>query len=312
MGIHSKDLLSIADLSAKDIHQILNTASAFKEVLKRPIRKVPTLRGKTVINFFVEASTRTRTSFELAAKYLSADVVNMSASSSSLVKGETLVDTAQTLQAMNPRVLIIRHSSVGAAHLMATSMQCSVINAGDGPREHPTQALLDLYTIREAKGSIQGLHVAIVGDVLHSRVARSNLLALQKMGAKVTLVGPKTLIPPHIEGSGVQVCHSLLEVVPTADIIMALRIQWERIKENLLPSIREYSENYSITPAVLKKAKKKALIMHPGPINRGVEIAPEIADGPRSLITHQVENGLVIRMALLFLLCGGRSGELAH
>jgi aspartate carbamoyltransferase catalytic subunit len=312
MGLDRKDLLAIADLSAAEIQTILETADAFKEVMQRPIRKVPTLRGKTVINFFVEASTRTRTSFELAAKYLSADVVNMSASSSSLVKGETLVDTALTLQALNPRVLIIRHSASGAAHLMARTMDCSVINAGDGQHEHPTQALLDMFTIREAKGKLKGLHVAIVGDILHSRVARSNLLGLIKMGAKVTLVAPKTLIPPHIEAHGAQVSYNLKEVVPDADIIMALRIQWERIQENLLPSIREYSANFCINSAVMKLAKKDALVMHPGPMNRGVEISPEVADGARSLVTQQVRNGLIVRMALLFLLCGGRQGELEN
>lgn len=312
MAINRKDLLGIADLSADEISEILSTADAFKEVMQRPIRKVPTLRGKTVINFFVEASTRTRTSFELAAKYLSADVVNMSASSSSLVKGETLVDTALTLQALNPRVLIIRHNAPGSAHLMASTMQCSIVNAGDGQREHPTQALLDLFTMREATGRIEGLNVAIVGDILHSRVARSNILALTKMGAKVTLVGPKTLIPPFIEAYGVKVSHDLADVVPQADIIMALRIQWERIQENLLPSIREYSTRFCLNEKTLKHAKKTVKIMHPGPMNRGVEISPAVADGPRSLITDQVRNGLIVRMAILFLLSGGHHGELEN
>lgn len=312
MGLDRKDLLGIADLSVAEIDQILKAADAFQEIMGRSIRKVPTLRGKTVVNFFVEASTRTRTSFELAAKYLSADVVNMSPSSSSLSKGETLVDTAMTLQALDPHILIIRHTASGAAHLMARSMNCSVINAGDGQHEHPTQALLDLFTIRQAKGQVRGLHVAIVGDILHSRVARSNLLALTKMGAKVTLVGPKTLIPPHIEAHGAQIAYDINDVIPSADIIMALRIQWERIQENLLPSIREYSARYCLTEALLKRAKADVLIMHPGPINRGVEISPEVADGKRSLITHQVRNGLIVRMALLFLLCGGKQGELEN
>jgi aspartate carbamoyltransferase catalytic subunit len=308
----SKDLLGITDLDSTDIQRVLETADAFKEILNRPIRKVPPLRGKTVINFFVEASTRTRTSFELAAKYLSADTVNMAASSSALTKGETLVDTALTLQAMDPRVLIIRHSAIGAAHVMAKHMKCSVINAGDGSREHPTQALLDLYTMRERIETFKGLKVAIVGDIVHSRVARSNILALKKMGAEVILVGPKTLIPPHIEKMGVSVSYSLDEVIGEVDIVMVLRIQWERIKENLLPSIREYANHFCLTSDRLKRAKKNTWIMHPGPMNRGVEISPEVADGDRSLVTDQVRNGLVVRMALLFLLCGGNQSELAN
>ena len=312
MSLDRKDLLSIADLEPREIEQILTTAGAIHEVLQRPIRKVPALRGKTVVNLFVESSTRTRTSFELAAKYLSADVVNMSASGSSLVKGETLVDTAKTLEALNPRVLVMRHSSVGAAHLMASTMDCSVINAGDGAHEHPTQALIDVFTLQRALGELKDRHVVIMGDILHSRVARSNILALTKLGVRVTLVGPKTLIPPMIENYGVEVSYHPREVIGNADAIMGLRIQWERIKEHLLPSIREYTQRFCINADMLKHAKKDVWVMHPGPINRGVEIAPDIADGPRSLIAEQVRNGLAIRMALMFLLCGGKKGELAN
>ena len=300
-----KDILGIQELSVAEIELILETAESFKEVSTREIKKVPTLRGKTVINLFFEASTRTRTSFEIAAKRLSADTINISASSSSVVKGETLIDTAKNLEAMNPDCIIVRHSAAGAPHLLARLMHVPVINAGDGAHEHPTQALLDLFTVREKKGRLAGLKVAIVGDILHSRVARSNIYGFTKMGAEVLLSGPRTMMPAEVERMGVR-WHALLsEVIPQADVIMMLRIQLERQGGGFFPTLREYSRFFGLNLEVLKAAKPEVLIMHPGPINRGVEISPEVADGPFSVILDQVTNGVAVRMALLYLLVGG-------
>lgn len=301
-----KDLLGIQDLQREEISTILDTAESFKEILTRPIKKVPTLRGKTVINFFHEPSTRTRISFEIAAKRLSADTINISPSTSSLIKGESLKDMAKTLEAMNPDIIVIRHSAPGAPHLLAQVAKFSVINAGDGAHEHPTQALVDLLTIKEHKGKIKGLQIAIVGDILHSRVAMSNIFAFGKMGAKVRLIGPPTLIPPFIEQLDVSVEPSMEKGIRDCDVIMLLRIQLERQKKVFFPSIREYSRLYGLTPDKLIKAQEGVLIMHPGPINRGVEIDPRVADAPFSLILDQVTNGIAIRMALLYLILGGK------
>jgi aspartate carbamoyltransferase catalytic subunit len=300
-----KDILGIQELSVAEVELILETAESFKEVSTREIKKVPTLRGKTVINLFFEASTRTRTSFEIAAKRLSADTINISASSSSVVKGETLIDTAKNLEAMNPDCIIIRHSASGAPHLLARLMRVPVINAGDGAHEHPTQALLDLFTVREKKGRLAGLKVAIVGDILHSRVARSNIYGFTKMGAEVDLVGPQTMMPAEVERMGVRWHTRLSEVIPQADVIMMLRIQLERQGGGFFPTLREYSRFFGMNLEVLKAAKPEVLIMHPGPMNRGVEISPEVADGPFSVILDQVTNGVAVRMALLYLLVGG-------
>ena len=300
-----KDILGIQELSVAEVELILETAESFKEVSTREIKKVPTLRGKTVINLFFEASTRTRTSFEIAAKRLSADTINISASSSSVVKGETLIDTAKNLEAMNPDCIIIRHSASGAPHLLARLMRVPVINAGDGAHEHPTQALLDLFTVREKKGRVAGLKVAIVGDILHSRVARSNIYGFTKMGAEVDLVGPQTMMPAEVERMGVRWHTRLSEVIPQADVIMMLRIQLERQGGGFFPTLREYSRFFGLNLEVLKAAKPVVLIMHPGPMNRGVEISPEVADGPFSVILDQVTNGVAVRMALLYLLVGG-------
>jgi len=300
-----KDILGIQEMSVAEIGLILETAESFKEVSTREIKKVPTLRGKTVINLFFEASTRTRTSFEIAAKRLSADTINISASSSSVVKGETLIDTAKNLEAMNPDCIIIRHSASGAPHLLARLMRVPVINAGDGAHEHPTQALLDLFTVREKKGRLAGLKVAIVGDILHSRVARSNIYGFTKMGAEILLAGPRTMMPAEVERMGVRWHTRLSEVIPEADVIMMLRIQLERQGGGFFPTLREYSRFFGLNLEVLKAAKPEVLIMHPGPINRGVEISPEVADGPFSVILDQVTNGVAVRMALLYLLVGG-------
>ncbi len=304
-GLARKDLLGIREMSVSEIELILDTAESFKEISTREIKKVPTLRGKTVINLFFEASTRTRTSFEIAAKRLSADAVNISTSSSSVVKGETLIDTAKNLEAMNPDCIVIRHSASGAPHLLARLVRVPVINAGDGANEHPTQALLDLYTIREKKGGLAGLKVAIVGDILHSRVARSNIYGFTKMGAEVHLAGPQTMKPAEVESLGVQWHNNLREVIPEMDVIMMLRIQMERQGGGFFPTLREYSRFFGLNLEVLKKAKPGVLIMHPGPMNRGVEISPEVADGPFSVILDQVTNGVAVRMALLYLLVGG-------
>jgi aspartate carbamoyltransferase catalytic subunit len=305
MQFERKDILDIESLSADEITFILDTADRMKEISTRPVKKVPTLRGKTVVLFFYEPSTRTRSSFEIAAKRLSADSISISSSSSSMVKGETLSDTARNLEAMNPDVIILRHYSAGAPHMLARLLKTSVINAGDGMHEHPTQALLDLMTIREKKGSIKGLRVAIIGDISHSRVARSGILGFTKMGAEVVLGGPYTMIPAGIEAFGVTVAGNSDEAVRGADVIMMLRIQKERQQSFLYPSDREYSRIFGLNPERLKKAKKDVLIMHPGPINRGVEISSEVADGPYSIILDQVTNGVSVRMALLFLVAGG-------
>ncbi|HSP44805.1 MAG TPA: aspartate carbamoyltransferase catalytic subunit [Chthoniobacterales bacterium] len=299
-----KDLLGIRELSAEEIVFLLDTADAFKEVGTREIKKVPALRGKTLVNFFVEPSTRTRTSFELAAIRLSADVINISASSSSLIKGETLKDTAKILEAYHADLIVLRHSSSGAPQFLAERLRSSIINAGDGAHEHPTQALLDLYTIRSHKGSIAGLHVAIIGDILFSRVARSNIFGLLKLGARVTLVGPSTLVPREFEKLGVTVSHKLDEVLESADVVNLLRIQHERQRKEYFPGIGEYVRLFGLTKARGKRLKPDCLIMHPGPINRGVEIDSELADGAQSVILEQVTNGLAVRMAVLYL-CGG-------
>jgi aspartate carbamoyltransferase catalytic subunit len=306
MKLSKKDLLGIRDLAVDEINLILETAESFIEVSTRDIKKVPTLRGKTVINLFLEASTRTRTSFEIAGKRLSADTINISSTTSSIVKGETLIDTARNLEAMNPDVIVIRHSAAGAPQILARIMKQSIINAGDGAHEHPTQALLDLMTIRTKKGKVSGLKVAIVGDIAHSRVARSNIYGLTKMGAHVTVAGPATMMPRYIDRMGVNVCCRLEEAIRDADIIMMLRIQTERQEENLFPSLREYANYFCLNGENIRLAKDDVLVMHPGPINRGVEIAPEIADGPYSVILDQVTNGVAVRMALLYLLTGGK------
>ena len=299
-----KDLLGIRELSAEEITFLLDTADAFKEVGTREIKKVPALRGKTLVNFFVEPSTRTRTSFEIAAIRLSADVINISATSSSLTKGETLKDTAKILEANHADIIVLRHSSSGAPQFLAERLDSSIINAGDGAHEHPTQALLDLYTIRERKGTAAGLHVVIVGDILFSRVARSNIFGLLKLGARVTLVGPSTLVPREFEKLGVAVSHDIDDILPTADVVNLLRIQHERQRKEYFPGIGEYIRLFGLTKARAKLLKPDCLIMHPGPINRGVEIDSELADGAQSVILDQVTNGLAIRMAVLYL-CGG-------
>jgi aspartate carbamoyltransferase catalytic subunit len=305
MPLSRHHLTGMKGLTREEIETILTTAESLKEISFRDIKKVPTLRGKTVVNFFHEPSTRTRTSFEIAAKRLSADTVSLSAGTSSLVKGETLIDTAKNLEAMAPDVIVIRHSMAGAPHLLSRSVKASIINAGDGMHEHPTQALLDLMTIREKKGTLQGLRVAIIGDIAHSRVARSNIIGLKTMGAQVMVAGPPTMIPPHIEAFGVEVSYQLEEIIPRADVIMMLRVQLERQQQLLFPSLREYSRFFGLHPGNMKKAKKDVIIMHPGPVNRGVELHPDLADGPFSVILDQVTNGVAVRMALLYLLLGG-------
>ncbi len=304
MGFKRKDLLGMEDLSKEEILFILKTAESFRAVLERPIRKVPTLRGKTVVNLFFEPSTRTRMSFELAEKRLNADVLNFSTSDSSVIKGETLLDTARNILAMKVDCLVLRHPSPGAPHLLAKKIPVSVINAGDGAHEHPTQALLDLYTIREKKGGVEGLKIAIIGDIAHSRVARSNIWALQKLGAEVRVCAPPTLIPPLVEKMGVRVFYSQEDALKEVDIIMMFRIQKERQNTGLLPSLAEYIELFSLTEERLSLAKPDALIMHPGPVNRGVELPAKLADGKRSLILNQVTNGVAVRMAVLYLLLG--------
>ena len=306
MGWTRKDLLGIRELSADEITLILDTAVSMKEIASRDIKKVPALRGKTVINLFYEASTRTRTSFEIAGKWLSADVINISTSTSSVAKGESLKDTGLTLQAMHPDVVVIRHSVTGAPHMLAGLLKASIINAGDGAHEHPTQALLDLLTIRERRPTLAGLRVAIVGDIQHSRVARSNIFAMQTMGMRVRVCGPPTLLPRYVESLGVEKSLQIEEAIADADVVMMLRIQRERMGSGFFPTLREYSKLFGLNLERLKKARPDVLIMHPGPINRGVEIAPEVADGPYSLILDQVENGLAVRMALLYLMTGGQ------
>jgi aspartate carbamoyltransferase catalytic subunit len=303
-----KHLLSIRELDASEITLLIDTAASLEEIAGREIKKVPAMRGKTVVNLFYEASTRTRTSFEIAGKWLSADVVNFSASGSSVGKGESFVDTAKNIAAMSPDVVVVRHSSAGAAHLLARELSCSIVNAGDGAHEHPTQALLDLLTIREKKGHFDGLHVAIVGDVAHSRVARSNIHGMRKLGMSVTVAGPPTLIPPHAQELGVKVVHRLEDAIRDADVIMMLRLQQERMTSGLIPSLREYSRYWGLSRERLQAhARPDVLIMHPGPVNRGVELAPEVADGPYSVILDQVAKGVAVRMAVLLLLAGSKA-----
>ncbi len=306
MEFRHKDLLGIAQLSAEEIRLILDTAKNLKEISERPIKKAPPLRGKMMMTVFYEPSTRTRTSFEIAAKRLSADTQSLSVAASSAVKGETLADTAANLQAMQPDVLVIRHSASGAPHFLAKKLKrCGVINAGDGLHEHPTQALLDLLTIQEAKGRLDGLKVAIIGDIAHSRVARSDILALGKMGSEVTVAGPATMLPPYLADLGVRVTYSLEEAVSGADVIMMLRLQLERMGQGFISTLREYNRYFGLDLRHLQKAKQDVIIMHPGPLNRWVEISPEVADGPYSVILNQVTNGVAVRMAVLYLLIGG-------
>ena len=309
--LRGKDLLGIADMTAAEISLILDTAEAMKEVSARPIKKVPALRGKTVINLFYEPSTRTRTSFEVAEKRLSADTLNIAIAQSSVVKGETLIDTALNLEAMNPDIIVCRHGSSGANHLLARTCKAGVVNAGDGMHEHPTQALLDAFTIRERKKRLAGLKVAIVGDLLHSRVFRSNVYLLTKMGADVWACGPSTLTPTGIGNLGIHVTTRVEEAVEGADAVMMLRIQMERMQGGYFPSLREYFQVFGMTPERVALAKPDAIIMHPGPMNRGVEIASEVADGPASVILDQVANGVAVRMAVLYLLAGGGDNEAA-
>ena len=299
-----KDLLSLYDLEAREIEFILDTAEEFKKVSDRKVKKVPALRGKTVVNFFFEPSTRTRVSFELAEQRLSADIVNVTASTSSLTKGESLLDTVRNIEALNVDLLVMRHPVPGAANFVAERVGASVVNAGDGAHSHPTQALLDLFTIREKKGRIKGLKVAIVGDIMHSRVARSNVWGLLKLGAEVTLAGPSTLVPKEFESVGVRVCHNLEEAIADADVVNMLRIQRERQESGFFPSTGEYARFFGLNSQTERFLKKDALIMHPGPINRDVELSSELADGSRSVILEQVTNGLAVRMAVLFLVAG--------
>ena len=304
MALSSKDLLGIQGMTADEIKLILDTAATFKDVSERDIKKVPALRGKTVINLFYEASTRTRTSFELAAKRLSADVINISTSTSSVVKGETLLDTARNIEAMKCDMIIVRHYCSGAPEYLSKLLKSSVINAGDGSHEHPTQALLDLFTIREKLGRLEGLKVVIVGDISHSRVARSNIHALSRMGATVTVCGPPTMIPPGIERLGTQVFNDMDQAIENADVVMMLRLQLERQTAGLFPGVREYAKLYGLNRSRLERAAQHVLVMHPGPINRGVEISSEVADHA-SVILEQVTNGVAVRMAVMFLLSGG-------
>jgi aspartate carbamoyltransferase catalytic subunit len=305
-----KDLLGIDDLSADEIYRILDTAEAMREIGERPIKKVPTLRGKTVVNLFYEPSTRTRTSFEIAEKRLSADTLNIAVQASSVLKGETLADTAMNIEAMAPDMIVMRHSSSGACHLLSRICKSRIINAGDGLHEHPTQALLDAFTIRQHKPQLEGLKVAIVGDLLHSRVLRSNVQLLTKLGAHVFVSGPPTLVPKGIEQLGVTVA-GVDEAVQDADVVMMLRIQQERMQGAFFPSLREYFNLFGMTEARVRRAKPDVIIMHPGPMNRGVEIASEVADGPHSVILEQVANGVAVRMAVLYLLAGGVDHEAA-
>ena len=304
-----KDLLGIGDLTSDEIYRILDTTEAMREIGQRPIKKVPTLRGKTIVNMFYEPSTRTRTSFEIAEKRLSADTLSIAASTSSAQKGETLADTALNIEAMAPDMIVLRHASSGAGHLLSRLCKSRIINAGDGMHEHPTQALLDAFTIREHKKRLEGLKVTIVGDLLHSRVLRSNVLLLTTLGAEVWVCGPATLLPPGIERLGVHVSTDIDEAVADADVIMMLRIQHERMHGAFFPSTREYFNTFGMTRARLKHAKPDVIIMHPGPMNRGVEIASDVADGPYSVILEQVANGVAVRMAVLYLLAGGAEGD---
>ncbi|HEX9777750.1 MAG TPA: aspartate carbamoyltransferase catalytic subunit [Geopsychrobacteraceae bacterium] len=307
MDFQQKHILGIENLTAEEITFILDSAESFKEISTRSIKKVPTLRGKTIINLFFEASTRTRTSFEIAGKRLSADTVNISASGSSVVKGETLEDTARNIEAMRPDIIVMRHNASGACHYLAERLDCSVINAGDGMHEHPSQALLDAFTIRQHKGRIEGLTVAIVGDITHSRVVRSNIYCLNKLGARVRIAGPGTMLPPGIERLGCQVFSNLEDAIRDADCVMMLRIQRERQGASLIPSVREYARFFGLSEEKLRLAKADAIVMHPGPVNRGVEMASSVVDGPQNVILEQVENGVAVRMALLYLVSGGET-----
>ncbi len=303
--LRRKDILGLEEISAEEINLILETARSMREIMQRKIKKVPTLRGRSVLNLFYEPSTRTKASFELAQKYMSSDSVSVAGSSSSLVKGETLKDTVRNVEIMGIECVIMRHPVSGSSHYLARNVEASVINAGDGMHEHPTQGLLDMFTIWEKKGRLEKLKVAIVGDIRHSRVARSNLWGLQKMGAEVVVSGPPTLMPPDLDVFGVKHFHDLEEAVEGADVVMALRLQKERQESGLFPSLREYAELYGLTPQKISRAKEDFLIMHPGPMNRGIEISSELADGPRSVVLDQAASGVAVRMALLYLLLGG-------
>jgi aspartate carbamoyltransferase catalytic subunit len=304
-GFRGKHLLRIGDLTADEVLGLVNTAHRFVEVSEREIKKLPTLRGKTVVNLFFEPSTRTRTSFEIAGKRLSADVINITAQASSVVKGETFKDTVLNIASMKPDALVIRHSSPGTPLYASKIVGCPVINAGDGAHAHPTQALLDIMTITERGKSLENLNVSIIGDILHSRVARSNINAFKMFNANITLCGPKTLMPQNVESLGVRFTHDISEAVEGADVIMMLRIQSERMAQGLFPSLREYSAHFCLDSRVMKKARPDVIVMHPGPINRGIEISSEVADGPYSVILNQVTHGVAMRMAVLYLLCGG-------
>lgn len=306
MSWDRRHLLSIADLDPADVETLLDTAESFREVAERPIKKVPALRGRTLLGLFFESSTRTASSFEIAAKRLSADWVNFSTASSSMSKGESLLDTARNLEAMAPDILVVRHQHPGVPQLLAQRLRCSVVNAGDGAHEHPTQALLDAYTIRRAKGRLEGLTVAIIGDIEHSRVVRSNIKLLQKMGATVRLAGPRSMMPLAVEALGAEVFYETEAAIEDADVVMMLRVQLERQSRKLFPSVREYFEEFGLSRRRLEGAKDDVIILHPGPMNRGVEISSEVADGPYSLILDQVANGVAVRMAVLYLLLTGR------
>lgn len=304
-ALKRKDILGLEEMTPEEINLVLDTAASMKDVINRTIKKVPTLRGRAVLNLFYEPSTRTRTSFELAAKYMSADAVNITASTSSMQKGETLADTARNIQVMGVDLVVVRHQAAGAPHFLARRLETSVINAGDGAHEHPTQGLLDLLTIREKKGRVHGLKVAIVGDILHSRVARSDVWGLKKLGAEVVIAGPRTLLPPSPEALEVQATTRVEEALEGADVVIVLRLQLERQKSGYLPTIKEYARLYGINRERLSLARKDVLVMHPGPVNRGVELTSEVADGPNSAILDMVTNGVAVRMALLYLLLGG-------
>jgi aspartate carbamoyltransferase catalytic subunit len=308
-SLRSKDLLGIEPLTAEEITLILDTAEGFKEVNERQVKKVPALRGMLIVNLFMEASTRTRVSFEIAEKRLSADTLNFSASGSAVEKGETLIDTAENLMAMAPSMFVIRHKHPGSPKMLADRLPASIINAGDGAHEHPTQALLDAFTIRERLGRLSGVNISIIGDIAHSRVVRSNIHLLTKMGANVTLAGPPTLMPVEIEKMGVRVVHSLDAALEGADVIMMLRVQLERQGKLSFPSLREYYNTFGLTPERLRRAREDVIVMHPGPMNRGVEIASDVADGPYSVILDQVTNGVAVRMGVLYLLGGAHGGE---
>jgi len=304
-----RHVLGLSDFSPAEIEFVLDTARSMEEILTRDIKKVPALRGKTVMNLFFEPSTRTRTSFEIAGKRLSADVVNFSASTSSVSKGETLLDTARNINAMKPNIIVMRHPASGAPHFLARHLSCSIINAGDGMNEHPSQGLLDLYTIMKVKNKVQGLTIAIIGDIRHSRVARSDLHSFGKLGARIRLCGPPTLAPREMERSGVTVTWDIREAVRDADVVMMLRIQLERQKTAYFPSLREYSRRFGLNRAVFSLAREDAVIMHPGPINRGVELSDDLADCEQSIVLNQVESGVAVRMALLYLLAGGHDAS---